>query len=440
MMSVLLMLMFMIPVGLLGGFWFNQFIWFLVSFIFLFKVSFGSSVTNLSFGLGLDLMSFVFILLSFWICNLMILSSFKIYVDNNWFKLYLFFLLILMISLYLTFSSLNLFVFYIFFEVSLVPTFMLVIGWGHQPERLQAGFYLLLYTLCASFPMFISLPFFYQEIGSLNYWFFFDFDSLLFFFLLNMVFMVKVPMVFVHLWLPKAHVEAPISGSMILAGIMLKLGGYGLMRCLFLFVSVGLHWGCFFISLSLIGGLLVSLVCLRQSDMKTLIAYSSVVHMGMVLSGIFTLSYWGFIGSLILMLAHGLCSSGLFCVANLSYERLLSRSLYLNKGLLNILPLLSLFWFLLVSSNMAAPPSLNLLGEIILINSIVGYSSMTLVFLLLISFFSAAYSLFLYSYSQHGELFSGLFSFTMVNVREYCLLVFHWLPLNMLFLCSDMVS
>nr|ALO76747.1 NADH deshydrogenase subunit 4 [Strongylium suspicax] len=434
MMSFLFSLVMMIPLSFFFSFWFNQFVWLVLSFFFLFILFFNSSVMYLSNDLGADLLSYVLVLLSFWICSLMVLASEKIYLSNNWSSLFLFVVLLLMISLYLTFSSLNLFIFYVFFEVSLIPTLILIVGWGYQPERLQAGFYLLFYTLLASLPMMISLFFCYDFFNSLNFFFLSSLESVLMYLLINFVFFVKVPMFFVHLWLPKAHVEAPVSGSMILAGIMLKLGGYGMMRLMIMFLSLGVSINLFFVSLSLLGGFYISLVCLRQSDMKSLIAYSSVSHMGLVLSGIMTLNYWGLGGSLAMMVAHGLCSSGLFCLANISYERLMSRSLYINKGMINLVPSLSLVWFLLVSSNMAAPPSLNLLGEVMLINSIVSYSELNMFFLMLISFFGAVYSLFLYSFSQHGTVYSGCYSFFSCSVREYLLLLMHWLPLNLLVL------
>nr|QWZ46331.1 NADH dehydrogenase subunit 4 [Machla sappho] len=438
-MKFVFMMIMMIPLSFLGSFWLNQFIWFVMSFIFLLEFSFNYLVLNVSYDYGMDLLSYSLIMLSFWICSLMILASEKIYFYNNWSGLFLFIVLLLMFSLYMTFGSLNLFVFYIFFEVSLIPTLILIVGWGYQPERLQAGIYLLFYTMFASLPMMISIFFCYSKSGSLQFYYLMKMNSLLVYLLINMVFFIKVPMFFVHLWLPKAHVEAPVSGSMILAGIMLKLGGYGLMRLMVLFTLIGSKINLFFISLSLVGGLYISLICMRQSDMKSLIAYSSVAHMGLVLSGIMTMNYWGLAGSLVMMIAHGLCSSGLFCLANISYERISSRSLYLNKGLMNLMPNLTLMWFLLISSNMAAPPSLNLLGEIMLINSIMGFSSLNMIFLMMISFFSAVYSLFLYSFSQHGCFYSGMYSFYMCSVREYLLLMLHWVPLNFLILSSDLL-
>jgi NADH-ubiquinone oxidoreductase chain 4 len=250
-------------------------------------------------------------------------------------------------------------------------------------------------------------------------------------------FLVKIPIFLVHLWLPKAHVEAPVSGSIILAGIMLKLGGYGLLRVFSFLQNVAIKYNFVFIRISLIGGFLVRLVCLRQTDLKSLIAYSSVVHIGVVLAGLITLRYWGLCGSYTLIIAHGLCSSGLFCLANICYERLGSRSLLINKGLLNFIPSIALWWFLLSAGNIAAPPTLNLLGEISLINRIVSWSWLSILSLCLISFFGAAYTLYLYAYSQHGKLNPSVYRFSSGEVREYLLLFLHWLPLNLLIIKRD---
>nr|YP_009995358.1 NADH dehydrogenase subunit 4 [Ochthebius glaber]QNP09774.1 NADH dehydrogenase subunit 4 [Ochthebius glaber] len=438
MMKFLFMMIFMIPLSFKNKmFWLNQYLYFLIFFMFIFTFSFNYLFMNISYFLGCDLLSYVMILLTFWICSLMIMASNKIYKMNYYYQMFLFLVLMLMISLYCTFSSMNLFIFYLFFEMSLVPTLILIIGWGYQPERIQAGVYLLFYTMMASLPMLISIFFYYNNFYSLNYYFFEDISYLYMYMSMNLVFFIKMPMYFVHLWLPKAHVEAPVSGSMILAGIMLKLGGYGLMRVMKMFIKLGMKINIYFIVISLIGGIFVSLMCLRQMDIKSLIAYSSVSHMGLVLCGIMTLNYWGMCGAFLMMVAHGLCSSGMFCLANINYERLESRSLYLNKGLINLLPSMSMWWFLFSACNMSAPPSLNLIGEILLINSLMSWSFLSMFSLIFLLFFSAAYSLYLYSYTQHGKLFSGVYSFSMGYIREYLLLLLHWLPLNLLVLKGE---
>nr|AFU50262.1 NADH dehydrogenase subunit 4 [Stenurella nigra]ARH54671.1 NADH dehydrogenase subunit 4 [Stenurella nigra] len=437
MMKFLFSLIFLIPLCFEMNFWLIQFFFFFISFLFLLSFSFNYLILNLSFFLGCDLLSFSLILLSFWICSLMIMASEKLLKLNNYYNLFLLVMILLMVSLFLTFSSLNLFVFYLFFEMSLIPTLILIVGWGYQPERLEAGIYLLFYTLLVSLPMMISIFYYYEYFFTLTFFLMKNINNLFVFLCMNMVFMIKMPMFFVHLWLPKAHVEAPVSGSMILAGIMLKLGGYGLLRLMLMFIEVGMKINYIFITISLIGGFLVSLICIRQSDVKSLIAYSSVAHMGLVLGGLLSLNIWGFWGSLVMMLAHGLCSSGLFCLANISYERLGSRSLYLNKGFLNIMPSMAFWWFMFCACNMAAPPSLNLLGEILLMNSLIGFSWLSMIFLSLISFFSAVYSLFLYSFSQHGSFFSSIYLIYQGLFREYLLLFLHWIPLNILILKSE---
>nr|QEL51296.1 NADH dehydrogenase subunit 4 [Anoplotrupes stercorosus] len=439
MMKFVMMMIFMIPLSFLKkSFWLNQYMYFIMTFLFMLSFSFNYLYMNISYFLGCDLLSFVMILLSFWICSLMILASESLYYKNYFYNMFMMMMLLLMLFLFCTFASMNLFVFYLFFEMSLIPTLILIIGWGYQPERIQAGIYLLFYTLFASLPMMISIFYYYELFNTLDFFFFYkSINNFMFYICMNMVFLIKMPMYFVHLWLPKAHVEAPVSGSMILAGVMLKLGGYGLMRLMMMFVPIGMKYNYIFVSISMIGGFIVSLICLRQTDIKSLIAYSSIAHMGIVLGGLMTMNYWGMCGALVMMVAHGLCSSGLFCLANISYERLMSRSLFLNKGLINLMPSMSMWWFLLSSSNMAAPPSLNLLGEIMLINSLVSWSNLTMLMLSLMSFFSAAYSLYLYSYSQHGKMYTGMYSFSTGYVREYLLLFLHWFPLNLLILKGE---
>nr|AFI54742.1 NADH dehydrogenase subunit 4 [Lamprocoris sp. HL-2012] len=439
MMKFIFSSMFMIP--LVNNWWLFM-LCFMLMFITYMSISFVSVFfSNMSSLFGCDVLSYSLIALTYWVLFLMVLASYKIYLNNNMYKEFLFILILLHLCLLLTFSTDNMLIFYISFESSLIPTFFLILGWGYQPERLLAGYYLLFYTLFASLPLLLGIFYTYKLSSSLNFWLITVNMNIWLYVSLILAFLFKMPMVFVHFWLPKAHVEAPISGSMILAAILLKLGGYGLFRMFLFMGSYSINYTVYIVGISLYGASMVGMLCLYQIDIKSLIAYSSVSHMGLVIAGIFIFNVHGYIGSLIVMIGHAFCSSGLFCLANIIYERSHSRSLFINKGLIVFMPNLSLLWFLLCANNMSSPPSLNLMGEIYIINSVIAWnSSMSCVFLMLISFFSCCYSIYLYSIVQHGSFYKGLLSFSFINLREYMLIILHWIPLNVLILKFDLFS
>nr|YP_010320620.1 NADH dehydrogenase subunit 4 [Myra affinis]UJP67371.1 NADH dehydrogenase subunit 4 [Myra affinis] len=417
---------------------------FMLSFMFMLNCLHNFFYYEMGFNLGMDYISYMMILLSLWIICVTVLSSQSVKYKRMEESVFLLVNFLLLLALVVTFSSLDYMLFYISFEGSLIPTLILILGWGYQPERIQAGVYMLFYTLTFSLPLLGSLLLIMKSQGSLTinlvmflqYW---KNVKIFYCLALTMAFLVKLPMYLFHLWLPKAHVEAPLAGSMILAGVLLKLGGYGLIRVLMMLEEAVKEVIWIWISLSLIGGVYVSFLCLRQVDIKSLIAYSSVAHMGLVLCGILTISNWGFSGAVVVMVGHGLCSSGMFCLANVVYERVGSRSVLVNKGWLSLMPSMSLWWFLLSISNMASPPSLNLAGEIMLIITLVSWSKLSMIGLGLLSFFSGCYTLYLYSLSQHGVFYSGVYSCCSGKVQEYLSLFLHWLPLNVLVLNMNLL-
>jgi len=220
---------------------------------------------------------------------------------------------------------------------------------------------------------------------------------------LSLGLLVKLPIFPLHVWLPKAHVEAPLGGSLLLAGILLKIGGYGLFRVMIAFGYALEVFGLIIISFCLWGGVYTSMACIRQVDVKALIAYSSVGHMGVACAGIFRRTEAGWSAGIGLILVHAFVSCGLFTLASYGYEAVKRRRIFLIKGLCCIYPRMAAFWFIFCVLNMGCPPSLGLLSEIMIRGILFENGGFVgLVPFLVILFFGGAYNLYLYSETQHG--------------------------------------
>lgn len=328
----------------------------------------------------------------------------------------------------LFFVTQKIIIFYIFFELSLIPIFLIIIGWGYQRERLKARLIFIFYTIIASLPLLTMLIFLFYKYNItrftiLNYTYLQNSNfSYFFLFIISIAFLVKVPIFLVHLWLPKAHTEAPVIGSIILAAILLKLGTYGIYLLIILCVRFK-RWNWIF-RISLIGGALIRLLCLQLTDLKIIIAYSSVAHISIVLVALTISQVWGSLGAIFLILAHGFTSSGLFISVNIIYERSHSRRIVLNKGLIYQRRRFIIFWFLLVICNIAAPPTLNFFSEVFTIIRIVNSAYLNMIPIFLIIIFTSGYSLIVFRSIRHGKQFFNEFS-RQFYLREFLRLFLH---------------
>nr|QOJ45109.1 NADH dehydrogenase subunit 4 [Allobates olfersioides] len=352
-------------------------------------------------------------------------------------RTYIFTIFMLQITTLLAFMANNLILFFIMFEATMIPTLILITRWGAQKERMIAGTYLLFYTLSGSMALLTAILFFYENIGTLSIPLLKEASSQFSSIPLGptwwiacfLAFLVKMPLYGVHLWLPKAHVEAPIAGSMILAGTLLKLGGYGILRMGMMMDDSLLSIAPPLIIFSLFGVFLSAILCSRQTDLKSLIAFSSVSHMGLVIAASMIKTEWSIIGAMILMISHGLVSSALFCLANTTYERTNSRTLILLQGSQIIFPLTAAWWLTATLLNMALPPSPNFIGELSILTSLFQWSNLTLIVSGLSIIFTTSYSLYLFWSSQRDHLPPHTKLLTPTQSREHVLLLLHIFPI-----------
>lgn len=329
------------------------------------------------------------------------------------------------------FSVLDLIAFYAFFEGILIPMFLLIGIWGSRSRKLRAAYYLFYYTLVGSILMLLGLLYVYSELGTtcvyaLHAHSFSDTEQLVLWLLFFIAFAVKVPVVPFHIWLPEAHVEAPTSGSVILAGILLKLGGYGFLRFVLpVFPEASSYYVPLVLTLGSVSVVYSSLTTLRQVDLKKIIAYSSVAHMSLGLIGLFSLNTQGLEGSVLLMIGHGIVSSALFLIVGVLYDRFHTRLVRYYGGLAQVMPLFSACFLFFSLANMGLPGTSNFVGEILVFLGLVQRSLLASVLASAGMVLGAGYSLWLYNRVCFGALktrYAGIF--TDLSKHEAFVLVY----------------
>lgn len=383
---------------------------------------------DIPFIIGVDGLSLFFIILTTFLIPICVLASWEV-VKYNIKHLY-FYLFLVEFCVLNVFVVLDLVYFFIFFEFLVIPMFLLITGWGSRTRRVHAAMYFFFYTVIGSLTMYLAILYLYVKynntsiIGFLTHSYT-DLEQYIIWHGFVITFMVKMPIIPIHIWLPEAHVESPTAGSVLLAGILLKMGPYGYLRFILPMFPGGYVYGEDF--LELLGGyslLVGSYETMRQIDFKKLIAYSSVSHMASVFIGTLQVSGIGLVGSVYLMLCHGITSSGLFLCAGILYDRYHTRLFAYYSGVQNQMPKLSFMYFSFCLANMGLPGFGNFIGEVLIAVSTVDSHESVFLTLMGSVFVGSLYNIWVYT-----RLFHGVPSIESLNYKDLCLREFIYLSI-----------
>jgi proton-translocating NADH-quinone oxidoreductase chain M len=376
---------------------------------------------NMNVAVGIDGISLFFILLTTFLVPVCLLVGW-VHITKH-IKEYCMAFLVLETGMLAVFCMLDLVLFYVFFESVLLPMFIIIGVWGSRERKIRAAYQFFLYTLLGSVLMLLAIVLMHFQTGSTDFQVlchaqFSERRQLLLWFAFFVAFAVKVPMVPMHIWLPEAHVEAPTAGSVILAGILLKLGTYGFLRfSIPLLPAATVYFTPLVYTLSVIGIVYASLTTLRQIDLKKIIAYSSVAHMGFVTIGLFSLNVQGIEGALLLMLSHGFVASALFLCVGILYDRTHTRLIHYYGGIVHVMPLFSFFFLVFTMGNLSLPGTSSFIGEFLILVGTFQTNTFVTVCAATGMVLGAGYSLWLYNRVVFG-MCKPLYEHVLVDVNR----------------------
>nr|YP_009710891.1 NADH dehydrogenase subunit 4 [Ptilonyssus chloris]QGA47494.1 NADH dehydrogenase subunit 4 [Ptilonyssus chloris] len=400
----------------------------LVMMFFLFKLNLiGLGFIFLNNFLFMDSISYFMLMLCMWLVLII-----KLLIFNLNYKFYMNMLVMMMFMfLMLCFLSWSIIMFYIFFESVLIIMYMMIAYYGYQLERFSSIMYMLMYTLFGSFFfLYFMMYLYYKMYMSFIVYLYMTLDcSMMMMMFIMLMFLVKTPIYMLHSWLPKAHVEAPLIGSIILAGILLKLGGYGLYRMSFFFMKKNIDkYIIYLMMICLVGSLNISFMCLSLIDIKQLIAYTSIIHMSTMVVMLFMGYSWSYIGLILMMISHGFCSSCLFCISNFLYNRYFTRNIFLLKGVMMLYNNMNMFMLLYLMCLMGIPPFLSFFSELMIFGCFIKWSMLLIMYLIMYMFLCSMYSMYMYSFMCYGEV-NYMYSVSCILKYEYDIMFFHMIPL-----------
>jgi NADH-ubiquinone oxidoreductase chain 4 len=387
-----------------------------------------NQLSYLHMHMGVDGLSLYFVLLTTFTMPICVLASWENVKHNI--KSYMIAFLVLESLLIAVFVVLDLLLFYVFFESVLIPLFIIVGVWGASADRIRASFLLFLYTLFGSLFMLLAFLVIFYHVGSTDFEVLsladISFESQRWLWLaIFLSLAIKTPLLPVHIWLSRAHVEAPVAASMVLAGLILKLATYGFLRVLIPFLPEATSYFSPLVqTIAVVTLVYSSLTTLRQTDFKVLVAYSSIAHMSVVVIGLFSNTLQGIEGAILLGIAHGIVSPAMFmCVGGILYDRYHTRVIRYYRGLTQYMPIFSLLFFLFILGNMSTPLTVNWAGELMALMGSIQRSPLIGLAMSSGIVFSAAYSIWLYARLCNGSWSPFLGYAIDVTRREFMVLL-----------------